>query len=217
MQHVVITGGTGGLGAVVASVLRNRGWDVEAPGSKDLDVRDRKAIDRFFRGRAVDLLVCAAGITGDALLARQTPEQWDEVLDVNLRGARRCAIAALEQMIPRKQGHIIFVSSHSAVHPPVGQAAYAASKAALLGLTRDLASLHGQDGIRVNAILPGFLETRMTAGLGETRRQEILADHHLGRFNTPEAVGALIRCLHEDLTHTSGQIFQLDSRFCGPF
>jgi 3-oxoacyl-[acyl-carrier protein] reductase len=115
-------------------------------------------------------------------------------------------------MIARGHGHIVFISSHSAKHPPVGQAAYASAKAALLGLTADLAALHGASNIRINAVLPGFVETRMTENVTETRRKQVLADHSLGRFNTCREAAAFIRFLHHELPHTSGQVFQLDSR-----
>lgn len=216
-KHAVITGGTGSLGSAIATHLKEHGWEVAAPGSCDLDVRDPSMVKRFFDGRSVDLLVCAAGITLDAPLARLAESAWDETLRVNHQGASLCATAALPAMVARGQGHIVFLSSQSALHPPVGQAAYATAKAALLGLSADLAHRHGVSNIRVNAILPGFLETRMTSVVSKTRRQEVLDAHTLGRFNTCEAVAAFIRFLHESLPHTSGQIFQLDSRrnfFC---
>jgi 3-oxoacyl-[acyl-carrier protein] reductase len=148
----------------------------------------------------------------DAPLARTTESAWEEVFAVNFTGALNCARAALPGMLERKSGHIIFFSSFSALHPPVGQVAYATAKAALLGLTVDLASTHGRAGVRVNAILPGFMESRMTASVSAQRLATIRADHLLGRFNGALEVAKFIRHLHHDLPHTSGQIFQLDSR-----
>jgi 3-oxoacyl-[acyl-carrier protein] reductase len=138
--------------------------------------------------------------------------EWDEVFAVNFQGAIDCAAEVLPEMIRQGHGHVVFISSYSALHPAVGQAAYAASKAALLGLTADLAARHGSSNIRVNAILPGFIETGMTETVSARRKTEILADHSLNRFNTLAAVAKFIRHLHEDLPHTSGQVFQLDSR-----
>jgi 3-oxoacyl-[acyl-carrier protein] reductase len=212
MKRVVVTGGTGGLGSVVARVFREKGWDVDAPGRRELDVTDDATVRSRLQGVPVDLLVCCAGVALDDLLLRQSERDRDEVLDVNFHGARRCAEAVLPGMIRAGRGHIIFVSSHSAVHPPAGQSAYAAAKAALLGLTVDLAQRHGPSGIRVNAVLPGFLETRMTAGIQGLRFAEVVAAHCLRRFNTPQAVANFIRCLEEEMPHTSGQTFQLDSR-----
>jgi 3-oxoacyl-[acyl-carrier protein] reductase len=98
------------------------------------------------------------------------------------------------------------------LHPSIGQAAYSAAKAALLGLTESLADENGRHNIRVNCILPGFIETKMTQAVSENRKIEILNDHALGRFNTAWEVAKFIHHLHEHLPNTSGQIFQLDSR-----
>lgn len=211
-RHAVITGGTGSLGRAIDNALQIPGWVITAPGSVDLDVRDAVAVRNFFHGRDVDLLVCAAGITHDSPIARMTHEVWDDTWSVNFRGALESANAVLPRMIARGSGHIVFISSHSALHPPAGQAAYGAAKAALLGLLTDLARRHGPSNVRVNAVLPGFLETRMTDTVTEKRRAEILASHTLGRFNTCDRVAAFICFLHHELPHTSGQIFQLDSR-----
>jgi 3-oxoacyl-[acyl-carrier protein] reductase len=211
-RHAVITGGTGSLGLAITRAFQAPGWNIAAPGSRVLDVRDAATVRNYFRDRDVDLLVCAAGITRDAPIARLTHEAWDDTWSVNFRGALDCAKAVVPGMIARGGGHVVFISSHSALHPPVGQAAYAAAKAALLGLVTDLARRHGPSNIRVNAVLPGFLETRMTRTVAELRRAEILAAHSLGRFNTCDHVAGFIRFLHHDLPHTSGQVFQLDSR-----
>lgn len=212
IQHAVITGGNGSLGQAIARALQGPCWALATPDSRELDVRDRAAIENYFKARPVDLLVCAAGITRDAPLAKLSQNAWDETWTVNFAGAAACAKAALPSMIERGAGHIIFISSFSALHPPAGQTAYATAKAALLGHTRDLAKLHGSSNIRVNAILPGFLETRMTETVSASRRDEVLAAHALGRFNTIDKVGAFIRFIHHELPHTSGQVFQLDSR-----
>jgi len=212
MKHAVITGGGGGLGQALLGAFSTPGWDVVAPGRQELDVTASECVQSYFQMRRVDLLVCNAGITRDSLLSRLQEPEWDQVLSVNYHGALRCAEAALPAMVKQGGGHIVFISSYSAIHPPLGQVAYAAAKAALLGLTQDLASRYGPHGIRVNAILPGFLETKMTAPVSEKRRGEVLAHHSLGRFNTVSEVAAFIRFLEENLPHTSGQIFQLDSR-----
>lgn len=212
MKQLVITGGSGGLGQAIIKAFASPAWEVAAPGHDELDVADSKALRRWMHSRPVDLLVCAAGITRDAPLDRLNEKAWDEIFTVNYQGTAGCAAACLPQMIKQGHGHIVFISSYSALHPPVGQVAYAAAKSALLGLTESLARQHGRSGIRVNAILPGFLETRMTELVSTRRKAQVLADHHLGRFNTPAAVGKFIHHLHEELPDTSGQIFQLDSR-----
>jgi len=209
---VVITGGEGGLGQVLAAAFTSAGHAVEAPGRAGLDVRDAATVRGYFRGRKTGLLICNAGLTRDALLPKLTEADWDEVLAVNLRGAALCAAAASPEMVRARRGHIVFISSHSAIHPPAGQAAYAAAKAGLIGLGKSLAKELGPAGIRVNVVLPGFLETKMTATVSGERRGEVLQQHALGSFNTPEAVADFMVMLHGRLSHTSGQVFQLDSR-----
>lgn len=211
MGNVVITGGSGGLGSAVAECFRSAGHQVETPCRAELDVSDQAAVARWFPGRRIDLLICCAGMTRDAPLARLTSENWDETLRVNFFGARACAAAALAGMASLG-GHIVMISSYSAYHPPAGQAAYATAKALLLDWVRASSVRYGRENIRINAVLPGFLETRMTAGVSETRRAEILAAHVLRRFNTPERVAGFVRFLHDEMPDTSGQVFQLDSR-----
>jgi 3-oxoacyl-[acyl-carrier protein] reductase len=210
--HVVITGGEGGLVRALAATFAEAGHEVLAPGRDELDVADAAAVKEYFRDREVGLLICNAGITRDALLGRLREEDWDAVMEVNLRGAARCAAAAARGMLRARAGHIVFISSHSAIHPPAGQAAYAAAKAGLIGLAISLAKELGPAGVRVNVVLPGFLETRMTEGLSEERREAVRREHALGRFNTAEAVGDFLVTLHGKMPHTSGQVFRLDSR-----
>jgi 3-oxoacyl-[acyl-carrier protein] reductase len=212
MKRIVITGGGGGLGQALQERFHAEGWHVDAPGRHELDVIDPTAVAAYFRGRQVDLLVCAAGQVRDAPLLRQPEADRDAVLAVNFAGASRCAAAVLPGMLDRRRGHLVFISSHSALHPPAGQAAYATAKAALTGLAAALARSHGPAGIRVNTVLPGFMETPMTAHVTPQRRAEVLTDHALGRFTTPQQVAAFIHFLEEQLPHTSGQVFSLDSR-----
>lgn len=212
IQHAVITGGTGSLGSAIADALQEPGWIVDFPGSHQLDMRDPIAIQQYFNERPVELLVCAAGIIRDAPLVRLSEEAWDETWAINFKGAAVCVDAVLPTMAAKGGGHVILISSYSALHPPVGQVAYATAKAALLGLVTDLATRYGSSNIRTNAVLPGFLETPMTAAVSDRRRAEILAAHQLGRLNTCLTTAKFVRFLHHEMPHTSGQIFQLDSR-----
>ena len=212
LGSVVITGGRGGLGQALADEFERASWKVEAPGRSELDVCSEESATRYFSVREVDLLICAAGLTRDAPLARLSEGDWDLVCETNFKGAARCARWVANRMRVRMSGHIVFISSHSAIHPPVGQTAYAASKAGLIGLTQGLAAELGSSGIRVNAVLPGFMETPMTRLVPEARVAEVLQSHALGRLNTPATVAKFIRHLQEDLIHTSGQVFNLDSR-----
>jgi NAD(P)-dependent dehydrogenase (short-subunit alcohol dehydrogenase family) len=211
-KHVVVTGGEGELGIVVSNEFRSAGYEVESPGRNRLDVCDAGSIRGFFDTHPCDILVCCAGLATDSLIARMALQDWDLLWRTNYQGAKQCAEAALPSMIHNGGGHIIFLSSHSAFHPPAGQSAYSAAKRALIGLSRDLAFHHGKDHIRINAVLPGFLENRMTSFVSLDRKKEVLENHALGRLNTMDRVAAFIRFLHESLPYTSGQWFQLDSR-----
>ena len=210
---LVVTGGEGFLAKAVAARFAADAWQVDCPGHRELDVADPRAVAAWFAARPTpDLLVCAAGMTCDRPLARLTEADWDQVLEVNLAGAARCAQAVSAGMARHGAGHIVFVSSYSAVHPPVGQAAYAAAKAGLLGLARALAQELGPFGVRVNTVMPGFLDTPMTRALPTARREQVRAQHLLGRCNGVEQAAAFLHFLHQALPHTSGQVFSLDSR-----
>ena len=134
------------------------------------------------------------------------------VLQVNLRGAALCAKEAYKAMRKQRRGHVIFISSYAAFHPPAGQISYASAKAGLIGLTKSLAKEWGQNNIRVNVILPGFIENQMTKNINSKRKQTVLAEHALLRFTTEKEVAQMIFVLHHSLVHTSGQRFNLDSR-----
>jgi len=209
---LVITGGEGDLARAIGARFNEGDWQVKSPGRRELDVTKPNDVRTYFSHHHPDLLICNAGIIRDAPIAKLDQADWQHVIDVNFHGARRCAIATLEAMLERGSGHILFISSNSAIHPPPGQSAYATAKAALLGITRQLAIEAGPKIIRVNAILPGFLDTEMTSTVSDLRREVIRSAHALGRFNTADAVARFIWHLHHDLPHTSGQIFQLDSR-----
>jgi 3-oxoacyl-[acyl-carrier protein] reductase len=208
----VITGGKGGLALAMVHAFASAGHPVLNPGHQALDVTDREAVQDYFQEHSPALLVCNAGIIRDTPLARLGEAAWDDVMSVNLHGAAACAAAASRGMLRARGGHIVFVSSYSALHPPLGQAAYAAAKAGMLGLAKSLARELGPAGIRVNTILPGFLDTPMTAAVSAERREQVRRDHVLGRCNTPETVADFLVHLHERMPHTSGQVFQLDSR-----
>lgn len=211
-MRAVITGGAGDLASELSSHLSAHGFEVHAPGRSQLDVTLADELEEYFSQRDTDLLICNAGITRDRPLALLTVNDWDEVIAVNLRGAIRCTRAALASMKQKGGGHVIVISSYSALHPPIGQAAYATAKAGLLGFVKDFARQHGGDNIRFNAILPGLLDTKMTGKLSEARKQQLRDEHTLGRINTCTQVAAFIRFLHQEMPHTSGQVFQLDSR-----
>jgi 3-oxoacyl-[acyl-carrier protein] reductase len=141
-----------------------------------------------------------------------TEEDFSRSLEINLSGGFYVSRAALKIMSKQRHGHIVMIGSFSALKGPVGQANYAAAKAGLIGLTQSLAQEYGSRNIRVNCVLPGFLETKMTAGLTPNAREKFRQSHALGHFNTTTQVADFISFLDQQLPHTSGQIFNLDSR-----
>lgn len=208
----VITGGEGDLARGIAEALRNDRWEVRAPGHGELDVTSPDAVTAWFDELdRVDLLVNNAGVAGDGLVLRQSPVDWSATVDVNLKGAFLCSQAAAVRMLRQRSGHLIQIGSFAAHHPGIGQSAYAAAKAGLEALTRSLAAELGGRNIRVNCVLPGFLETRMTASLPDQVRDAALRRHQLRRFNTVAEAARFIAFL-ATLDHVSGQVFQLDSR-----
>ena len=212
-QHILITGAKGGLGKVLTEAFLQQNLHVTSPGHEELDVTSPESVKSAFKKAGdIDLLICNAGLTIDKPLAKMTEQDWNQVMAVNLRGAFLCAREASRSMVKQRSGHIIFISSFSALSPPAGQANYAAAKAGLLGIMKSMAKELGPRSVRVNAVIPGFMETAMTDQLSDKIKTAALNKHSLGRLNTPEAVAEFIICLHQKMPHTSGQVFNLDSR-----
>lgn len=211
---LLISGGNGGLARCVRKIFQDRGWCVSSPSHAELDVRDCEAVASFVEVNGpYDCVVCNAGVTRDALLLRQTEEYWDEVMEVNVRGAAWCASCAARGMKRAGiRGSIAVIGSYAGVHPGAGQSLYAASKSALEGLVKSLAREWGNDGIRINLVLPGFMETPMTGSLTEEIVEHARHRHVLGAFNTPANVAEFLLFLHTAMPQTSGQSFSLDSR-----
>ncbi len=208
----IITGGEGELAGAIAKALREAGWGVEAPGRATLEVSSPQSVgDYFAQFEEVDLLVNSAGVRADGLCATMSEGEWDTVLGTNLRGAFLCAQAAALVMMRQRRGHIINVGSFSGRAGTFGQSNYAAAKAGLIGLTQSMARELGKRNVRVNCVLPGFLETQFTADLTEEAKLRALQMHQLGRFNTTEDAARFMAFL-DTMSHVSGQVFQLDSR-----
>ena len=146
----------------------------------------------------IHALVCNAGITRDNLIARITPEDYDLVLDTNLRGTFAVCQAASRKMIRRRAGSIITMSSIVGIQGNAGQTNYAASKAGLIGFTKSLAREIGSRNVRVNAIAPGFITTELTEVLPEEQRDRLRSSTALGRLGEPEDVARCVRFLASD-------------------
>lgn len=209
---VLITGGGGDVASALGDEFDASGWQVLAPLRSELDVTSPEQVERFFsRLIRLDFLINNAGIRRDALLIHQPEADRDAVLDVCLRGAFLCSRAAAGIMTKQTEGHILNVGSFSGITGPAGQSAYAAAKAGLVALTKSLAAELGPHGVRVNCVLPGWLETKFTSGLSAEVVRGARESHVLGRFNTPRDAARFVVFLH-GMAAVSGQVFQLDSR-----
>lgn len=212
----LVTGAAGGLGSTIADEFRRQAWHVVAPSRAELDVTDAAAVATLIartietHGR-IDCLVNNAGVTADALSWQIDDASWERVLNVNLRGAFLCTRAVARQMAKQREGHILNVSSFSGRAGARGQANYAAAKAGLLGLTQSLARELGSRNVRVNAILPGVLPTKMTSHLKPEQLDEFARANALGRINSLDEVARFVVFLAMT-ENISGQVFQLDSR-----
>jgi 3-oxoacyl-[acyl-carrier protein] reductase len=159
----------------------------------------------------VDALINNAGTVADELLPQMPDADWDKVLDVNLKGVFLCSQAVLRPMLKQRAGHIINMGSWSGRAGARGQTNYAAAKAGLFGFTTSLAKEVGSRNVRVNAVLPGVLPTKMTNDLSPEQMAEYASANSLGRINSIDEVSRFVAFL-ASLENVSGQVFQLDSR-----
>jgi 3-oxoacyl-[acyl-carrier protein] reductase len=167
-----------------------------------------KEIEKDF-GR-LDVLVNNAGIIKDRTLAKMTPEEWKSVIDIDLTGVFNCTKAALP-LIVANQGSIISISSVVALEGNFGQTNYAAAKAGIIGFTKSLAKELGRFGVRVNAICPGFIETKMIESVPENIKQAVKQLTALGRFGKPEEVANLVYFLAtEEASFITGEAIRVD-------
>jgi len=164
----------------------------------------------------LDILVNNAGITRDQLVVRLSEEDWDKVLDVNLKSVFLCTAAVLKHMIKQRWGRIISIASIVGMVGNPGQANYASAKAGIIGFTRTIAREVGSRGITANAIAPGFIDTEMTQHLDEKRRQELIGRIPLGYLGSPRDVAEAVAFLASDEAgYITGQVLNVDGGMAG--
>jgi 3-oxoacyl-[acyl-carrier protein] reductase len=233
-QTALVTGASGGIGGAAARALHRQGAVVTLAGTRiaalraladelgerahvaTADLADPAAPDGLIRdaeaamGR-VDILVNNAGITRDTLALRMRDEDWQAVLDVNLTAGFRLIRAALRNMVRRRHGRVICVTSVVGVTGNPGQANYAASKAAMIGMAKSIAAEIATRGVTVNCIAPGFIETAMTDKLNDEQRARIAAAIPMSRLGTPEDVAAAIAFLASaEAAYITGQTLHVN-------
>ena len=234
----LVTGASGGIGSIIALKLGAAGAKVAVHYNKSqqkaeqvlesvlatgaearlfaANVSDAEQVQAMFQDiekewSSVDILVNNAGITRDGLLLRMSEQDWDDVLDVNLKGAFICCRAASRAMLRKRSGRIINMSSVVALTGNLGQSNYTASKAGLIGMTRSLARELASRNITVNAVAPGFIETDMVLALSEDARKQLTDRIVMGSLGTPQDVAALVVFLAgEDARYITGQVINVD-------
>lgn len=234
----IVTGASRGIGRAIALELARRGAtvvvnyhtneaaaqevvaEIERAGGRTLAIRAdvsqpeeaRRLVDAATETFGqVDILVNNAGVIRDTLLMRMSEEDWDLVLDTNLKGAFNCIKAAARTMVRCRFGRIINITSVVGLAGNVGQANYCAAKAGLIGLTKAVAKELGPRNITVNAVAPGFVETDMTANLPQDLKDTVIRMTPLGRAGRPEDIAKAVAFLASDeAAFITGQVLSVD-------
>lgn len=234
---ILVTGGTRGIGRAVALAFSSPGNAVAVNYRRDgaasaetvAEIRRRGAVSESFQadvaehgqvrsmvdavvsrfGR-IDVLVNNAGGNRDGFLAMMSPEDWDSVIDVNLKGVFHCCKTVSRFMMAERRGTIVNVSSLSGITGLPGQTNYAAAKGGVNAFTRALAQELAPFGIRVNAVAPGLVETGLAASMSPDRRESLLRNVPMRRMGTPEEVAAVVRFLaSDDAAYVTGEIIKV--------
>ena len=237
MSVALITGASRGIGRVIAENMAKAGYDIaicysgnESAAQETISICKKYGVQAIYVKAdvsnaddvanmfsevksllgPVNVLVNNAGITKDGLLLRMTEEDFEKVVDINLKGAFLCTKAAIKDMLKAKKGSIINITSIVGVTGNAGQANYSASKAGLIGFTKSVAKEYGSKGITVNAVAPGFIQTAMTDSLPEEVKSAYLKQIPLGRFGTPEDVASVVEFLaSEKAAYVTGQVIEV--------
>lgn len=235
-RTAVVTGSSRGIGKAIAVKLGKLGANVVLNGTSESvlktaseleemgirvaatvgDVRNSEDVKLIFEKAVgtfggVDILINNAGITRDKPLAMMSEDDWDTVLDINLKGCFLCTKAAAKVMIKKRYGRIINISSVAGAYGNQGQANYSASKGGMIGLTKTTAKELAPRGITCNAVTPGLIESDMTEILPEDLKQKYLEKIALGRFGTPEDVANVVAFLASDeAAYVTGQVIDID-------
>ncbi len=237
-KTALVTGASRGIGKAIALRLAKEGANIainfagnvaaaeevkaaiEADGGKAIlvqaDVSDSAAVDAMVKTvvdnfGGIDILVNNAGITRDGLLMRMKEEDWDAVLNTNLKSIFLCTKAVSKLMMKKRSGRIVNMSSVVGVNGNAGQANYSAAKAGAIGFTKSMAKELAGRGITVNAIAPGFIQTDMTAVLPEAVKESMAKSIPLGRLGAPEDIAGTVLFLVSDCaSYITGQVINVD-------
>lgn len=236
-KNIFITGSGQGIGKQIAIAMAKEGANVavsdiniENAGAAAQEIRSlgRKSIAikldvskqneviaafETFKNEfgVIDILVNNAGITKDTLVLRMKDDDWDAVINVNLKGTFLCSREAIKLMVKQQHGNIISISSVVAFTGNPGQANYSASKAGIVGLTKTIAKEYASRGIKANAVAPGFIQTAMTEAIPEKIREEMKKNIPLGYFGAPEDIAnAVIFLASSDADYITGQVLHIN-------
>ncbi|MDR1055008.1 MAG: beta-ketoacyl-ACP reductase [Prevotellaceae bacterium] len=228
----IITGGAAGIGAATAEKFVNEGakviiWDLDENRGKELASKLNAMFDKvnttnyqeietaakrvFDQFGAIDILVNNAGITRDSTLKKMTPEQWQQVIDVNLTGVFYCTKIISEYMLQKNYGRILNASSVVGLYGNFGQTNYVASKSGLIGMTKTWARELGRKGITVNVVAPGFIATEMVAAMPENVIEGMKAKVPIGRLGKPEEIASAYCFLaSNEAAYINGAVLSVD-------
>lgn len=233
-QKVLITGATGGIGQKTAELFAKQGAIVGLCGRNEeklnnisktingqtfefvCDLSTEEEVEKIFETadttmNGIDILVCNAGITKDMLAIRMSTENFQNVIDVNLKSSFILNREAIKKMMKRKYGRIINISSVVGVMGNAGQANYVASKAGLIGMSKTLAMETATRGITVNCVAPGFIETPMTDVLNEEQKNRILNNICMGKMGKPEDIAnAILFLASKEASYITGQTLHVN-------